>query len=320
MTADANPSCCTPADLAGTNVLLFITENPAAHRQIDRMTQGIISRTLHAPTVELGLSLAERLRPSVVLVDEDVGKAMGLQVLRALWHNATTRDIPVIFLVAHGSPAQAAALDFGAVLLLEKPLHAATLQACVRAALRHAWEHLEAHRARAQDELTGLLRFPAFLELGRDRLAQCRLERQPAGVVYMILRRLRWLNDHSYVEEADDSIREAAQHLQRVAGADALLCRRWGGVFCWLAAAMEADTLRCHMIDLAVWSHIAVAARGQGDSVHINTAVGGVWRSPEAVAREETEHLLQAGLEVAQRVETQPAGQAHLIDVGSSAA
>lgn len=94
--------------------------------------------------------------PDLILLDVMMPGMDGYQVLRELRNNATTRDIPVIFVTAmDGTDDEEKGLDLGAVDYITKPIRPAIVLARVRAQLelKRARDILSDHNAYLEQEV-----------------------------------------------------------------------------------------------------------------------------------------------------------------------
>jgi diguanylate cyclase (GGDEF)-like protein len=93
---------------------------------------------------EAGLTIAQDLRPDLILLDVDMPRVDGFEVCRRLKANPRTAKIPVLFLTAWGVlDNKIRGLDLGAADYISKPFKPNELRARVRATLR-AKNQLEA--------------------------------------------------------------------------------------------------------------------------------------------------------------------------------
>src|SRR5258707_5168217 len=104
-------------------------------------------------------------RPSLVLLDIEMPDVSGFEVCRALKGEASTADIPVLFLTGKTeAQAQVEGFELGAVDYITKPINAKVLMARVRMHLaladqRHELEHLVQERtAQLEKTRTELIR------------------------------------------------------------------------------------------------------------------------------------------------------------------
>lgn len=103
-----------------------------------------------APNGRDGLALAQADHPALIICDVSMPEMDGHEVLRKLRGDASTADIPFIFLTAQGERhQQRAGMNLGADDYLCKPLDAEDLLAAVRARLRRKTESRDAALADA---------------------------------------------------------------------------------------------------------------------------------------------------------------------------
>jgi signal transduction histidine kinase len=109
------------AEAAGT--VLYIEDNLPNVRLMEmilRRRPGVT--VLHAPDGEAGLRMIRERRPDLVLLDLHIPKLPGEEVLRRVWEDPRTRDVPVVVLSADAMPAQRRhLLAGGAAAYLTKP-------------------------------------------------------------------------------------------------------------------------------------------------------------------------------------------------------
>jgi PAS domain S-box-containing protein len=105
-------------------VILQIDDNASSVRLVER----IVSRRpgtelLSAPQGQLGIDLARRHRPGLILLDLDLPDIAGPEVLRQLRADPVTRDVPVVVLSANSDGGRhERLLKAGAFGYLDKPL------------------------------------------------------------------------------------------------------------------------------------------------------------------------------------------------------
>ncbi|MBT8203089.1 MAG: response regulator [Acidimicrobiia bacterium] len=76
-----------------------------------------------------GLTLAQELRPDVVLLDLALPVMTGWEVLEAMKDDPATADVPIVVVTAHGdSTAAARARDLGAAGFMPKPFRPTELR------------------------------------------------------------------------------------------------------------------------------------------------------------------------------------------------
>jgi PAS domain S-box-containing protein len=119
-----------PSVVAGR--VLYIEDNTSNVRLVDRLLKqhrpGV--DLLHANTGERGLAMTREHKPELILLDLHLPDTSGEDVLRRLWEDPETRDIPVAVLSADATLSQNRRLmAAGATAYLTKPLDVARLLA-----------------------------------------------------------------------------------------------------------------------------------------------------------------------------------------------
>jgi CheY-like chemotaxis protein len=88
----------------GRKLVLYVEDNPANVTFMKDLVSTFENIDLvSAPTAEMGVELARRRPPHVIIMDINLPGMSGLDALRALRHIDETRDIPVIALTAAAS-------------------------------------------------------------------------------------------------------------------------------------------------------------------------------------------------------------------------
>ena len=128
----AAPAAPAPVTEGDERVVLYIEDNRANVRLVERSLAptGVVVRS--APTAAQGLELAARLRPAIVLLDLNLPDQHGGAVLDQLLAGPATRDVPVVVISSDAVPATAQRLvDAGATAFLTKPLDLAAFRSTV---------------------------------------------------------------------------------------------------------------------------------------------------------------------------------------------
>ena len=116
--------------------LLLVDDDPSAIQVMSRMLAHYPDQQF-ATSGEVALRLARETTPDLIVLDIEMPGMSGLAVCKALRADPALAQVPVIFATKHAtSTLEAAALKFGAVDFVTKPLNAAQLTARVRAHLR----------------------------------------------------------------------------------------------------------------------------------------------------------------------------------------
>jgi two-component system, cell cycle response regulator len=256
----------------------------------------------------LGLEMARRENPDLILLDVDMPGMSGFEVCRELKADRNLCMIPVLFLTCSNEVRdKIQGLDFGAIDYIAKPFDAFELRARVRAAIRtkHIQDVLIEH---AQiDALTGL----PNRRMLTDRLQTewARIERHEGRLSFIMadVDHFKSLNDR-YGHEIGDRI------LRQIAGVFAQQCRksdlpsRCGGEEFAIVvpdekasnAALLADRIRLKIAETVINVNdetvTATASFGVADSTSAD--------SPESLMKLADQALYQAKNEGRNRVET----------------
>lgn len=113
-------------------VLLYIEDNLANIRVMERMLRARDERLEVAMQGGLGLDLARTLQPDVIVLDVHLPDMSGAEVLSALKADAATAAIPVVVLSADATEGGARRMqELGAVRYLTKPIDVPALTAAL---------------------------------------------------------------------------------------------------------------------------------------------------------------------------------------------
>jgi signal transduction histidine kinase/ActR/RegA family two-component response regulator len=101
----AGHAAAPPATAGGPHKLLYVEDNPANLRLVQKI---LASREefelLDAGSAEVGLEIAARQCPNLILLDINLPGMDGFEALRRLRDNPVTRDIPVVAVTANAMP------------------------------------------------------------------------------------------------------------------------------------------------------------------------------------------------------------------------
>jgi diguanylate cyclase (GGDEF)-like protein len=191
---------------------------------------------LEAEDGDQALTICRRELPDIVLLDVDMPRRDGHQVLAQLRDTDETRDIPVVFLTGRVRVADAVeGLRLGAHDYLRKPVEASELIARVSAALRI--KQLEDELRRRNRELSELSRTDALTGLyNRRHLGDlmASLARRPdhhgspTAMIMVDIDHFKRVNDAYGHAAGDQVLREVAWVLRATVGGEHVV-GRWGG-------------------------------------------------------------------------------------------
>jgi diguanylate cyclase (GGDEF)-like protein len=176
------------------------------------------------------LQMVRAERPDLVILDIEMPLIDGHEVCRTLKADAATRDIPVIFVTAHGDEVtETRGLDDGAVDFIAKPINAGTVRARVR---RHLMLKAESDRLRGWvyvDSLTGLHNRRHFDEQLTAEWGRAVRNNTALSVVLLDVDFFKPYNDRYGHQAGDDCLRRVATALKATLRRPGDLVARYGG-------------------------------------------------------------------------------------------
>ena len=193
------------------------------------------------------LALARAQRPDLILLDAVMPGMDGYAVLAALRAEASTADIPVIFVTALKSPEdETRTLDAGAADFLGKPVNAAVVRARVRTQLT-VKRQADALRAMTlTDSLTGAANRRAFSERIEAEWRRCARAQVPLALILADIDHFKMYNDYYGHQAGDASLEQVARAMQRTAGRAGDMVARYGGEeFAILLPQLDAAGAEC---------------------------------------------------------------------------
>lgn len=102
-------------------VILLIEDSPTQIMSIRALLEEEGVNLVFATDGEMGLNMAKELDPALIIVDLQLPRMNGLQVIDGLKSNKASASIPIIMLSAHSdAEAQILALQLGAVEYITK--------------------------------------------------------------------------------------------------------------------------------------------------------------------------------------------------------
>jgi sigma-B regulation protein RsbU (phosphoserine phosphatase) len=129
-----------------TESILLVDDNPTNLQVLFQTLEGVGCKLLVAKNGEMALSIADKARPDLILLDIMMPGIDGYEACRQLKAQPTTTDIPVIFLSALGDTEdKVKGLQLGAVDYITKPFQPDEVIARVNT-------HLTIHRLKKEVE------------------------------------------------------------------------------------------------------------------------------------------------------------------------
>ena len=248
----------------------------------------------------VGLEMARREKPDLILLDVDMPDMSGFEVCRSLKADIELCMTPVLFLSGSiDADDKIQGLDMGAIDYIAKPFDGFELRARVRAALRtkHLQDLLIEHAH--IDPLTGLPNRRALMERLQSEWA--RIERHGGQLSFIMadIDHFKWVNDNHGHEVGDRVLQEIARIFSEQCRKTELPCRCGGEEF----AIIVPDEKACGAAVLAdrCRRKIAEAGINVNDQMVAATASFGVADSSSADSLEALMNLADKALYHAKR-------------------
>jgi len=206
-----------------------------------------------ATSGEQALDFCRRDPPDLILLDVMMPEMDGLEVCRRLKADASTADIPVIFVTAQEDPAdETRALEAGGVDFIVKPVNRAVVRARVRT---HLTLKAQADLLRSLafiDGLTGVANRRRFDESLQAEWRHCRRGTGPLTLIMIDIDHFKRYNDRYGHQAGDACLQRVAAVIKGSLGRSHDLVARYGGeeFVCLLpdcspaGAARKAEALR----------------------------------------------------------------------------
>ena len=184
---------------------ILIADDDSSVRKLVARTLGVeLYEILAASNGEDAFALASQEAPDLILLDVDMPKKNGWEVLKELRHNVQTRMTPVIMLTGFGAiDDEVFGLETGADDYVTKPFIAAELKARVGSALRRN------HLSVSANPLTRLPGSPTIEEETSRRIR----DGIPFAFLYIDINNFKPYNDTYGFAAGDRVIRETADML-----------------------------------------------------------------------------------------------------------
>lgn len=176
------------------------------------------------------LEFCRRTPPDLVLLDIVMPDMDGYEVCKALKADATTRDIPVVFVTAHTDALEESqALELGAVDFISKPVNPAVVRARVKTHLTLKYQSDVLRQLVFRDGLTGAFNRRYFDQQLTTEVARSVRSQLPLALVMIDVDFFKRFNDHYGHQAGDDCLRQLVQILQNGLRRPADLVARYGG-------------------------------------------------------------------------------------------
>lgn len=256
--------------------ILLIDDSKQIHSLVAGLLQNEPCDLHFAANGEQGMTLADSIRPDLILLDVEMPETDGYATCRLLRLDPNLFNIPVVFLTSHCTTEEKVhGLQLGAVDYIAKPFNPAELLARVRAALRtsRAIKLLEEH-ARI-DFLTGLGNRAMFKERLAAEVSLRVRTKKPLACVVVDIDNFQAINDNHGHPFADSVLQRVGEVLKGFVRTEDIACRLEADAFVIIMPNTETEDA-CRLAerisrDLAP---LAFVHRDQSVEVRFNVGVG----------------------------------------------
>jgi diguanylate cyclase (GGDEF)-like protein len=255
--------------------ILLIDDDKRIHALVRALLMDEPVEIQSALDPEYGLTLAESLRPDLILLDVEMPKIDGYEVCRRLKLNPDLFNIPVIFLTALSTVEEKIrGLELGAIDYITKPFNSSELLARARASLRtrHVIRMLE--EKSLIDFLTGLGNRAMFKQRLAAEVAQRVRTNKPLACIVADVDDFQGLNDTHGSPLCDRVLQEIGKIISGIVRVEDVACRLEGDAFVVLTP--NTDTVQACLLAkrmLAGLSKLQVNSRGIPINVKCSVAV-----------------------------------------------
>ncbi len=206
----------TESDAPVTSQVVLIDDDPAIHALVGAMLKSTGARISSATGGEAGLALVRQIVPDLILLDNEMPGASGLDVLGWLKADSALADVPVIMETgSEGNKTLSACFAAGAIDYIRKPFTAAELRARVGSVLERQRMLRELTTAARLDKLTGLVNRALLNERLAAALERASTDQRRAfTLLFLDFDRFKLINDSLGHDVGDLLLKAIASRLR----------------------------------------------------------------------------------------------------------
>jgi diguanylate cyclase (GGDEF)-like protein len=257
---------------------LLVVDDQALNIQALYRTFAADHQVFMATTGQQALEVAAQQRPDLILLDLELPDIDGLRVCGQLKAAEVTRDIPVIFVTAHGdADTETRSLEAGAVDFIHKPINPAVVRARVKTHLTLKAQADQLRRLAFIDGLTGLHNRRALDQRLLVEVRHAARQHKALALLMIDVDFFKRFNDQYGHLAGDDALRQVAASLRDGMLRPVDLAARYGGEeFCCLLPDTQLDGALAVAERLRAGVQALGIAHAQSDAAAVLTVSIGV--------------------------------------------
>ncbi|MEP6620663.1 MAG: diguanylate cyclase [bacterium] len=208
--------------------ILIVDDDPGTIRLMARILKGVGHLRFATRGAEALHCMSECV-PDLVLLDAEMPMMSGFDTCAAMKADPALRDVPVIFVTAHGDEAlELRCFELGAADFITKPVRESRLLARVKTQLRVRQLTAQLRRLSTTDALTGIANRRRFDEVMGSAWSRC-LRGEPVTLVLLDVDHFKLYNDHYGHPAGDACLCLVAEALTHACDRSRDLVARFGG-------------------------------------------------------------------------------------------
>lgn len=209
--------------------LLLVDDQPVNIQLMHREFAGDYEMNM-ATTGEQALKICREQVPDLILLDVEMPGLNGFEVCQRLKADATTRDIPVIFVTAHNDVSQETrGLEAGAVDFIAKPINPKIVRARVKTHITLKQQSDLLRELAFHDGLTSLFNRRLFDERLSFEWRRANRDGSPLSLIMLDVDFFKLFNDQYGHQAGDDCLRQVAGVLDGATSRTGDIAARYGG-------------------------------------------------------------------------------------------
>lgn len=217
------------SDINEKQTVLIVDDSSSNIKTLGEIIRGECN-IIFARSGKNALTLAQKMRPDLILLDVMMPEMDGYEVCQRLKENRFTEMIPVIFVTSLDSEDdEQKGLELGAIDYITKPFHPPIVRMRIR-------NHLELVRYRNKlkllsttDGLTGIANRRRFDDQLYVEWGRALREHEPLSFIFLDIDNFKKYNDYFGHLQGDECLRTIAQTIQQCHLRETDIVARYGG-------------------------------------------------------------------------------------------